>query len=81
MVHFDKTVKLNIGDDIKDKNVEMEHWNLHADIDLDREDCFDEDQIGEPKTMMPDVEELPHMVNTPEALDEHMGAKVTLSHD
>ena len=31
--------------------------------------------------MMPDVEELPHMENTPEALDEHMGAKVTLSHD
>ena len=59
MVYFDKTIRLSIGDDVKDKDIELEDWNPYADIDFEGEDCFDKEHMGEPEAMMPDVEDLP----------------------
>ena len=80
MVNFDETVRLTIGDDIKDKDIELEDWNLCEDVDFEGDDCFDEEHVGEPSAMMPDVEDLPLTEHTPEALDECIGAEVMFPH-
>ena len=80
VVHFDKNVRLTIGDDIKDKDVELEDWNPYKDINFEGGDCFDEEHVGEAEAMMPDVKDLPLAEHTPEALDEHAGAEVMFPH-
>ena len=58
----------------------MEDWNPHADIDPEGDNWFDEDHMGEPSAMMPDVECLPLREHNLEVLDECTGAEVMFPH-